>query len=80
MEKLSREYLQLESELYQAVSERQLEVYFQPKFDLATRTISRQLRDAELVPHVLKALDKAGFAPRRLELTETSSSRHNVHG
>ena len=40
MEKLSREYLQLESDLYVAVNEKLLEVYFQPKFDLATRTIS----------------------------------------
>lgn len=139
MEKLSREYLQLESELYQAVSERQLEVYFQPKFDLATRTITSaealvrwrtasrgyvspvefipiaetnglirqifhqvleaalnqvvewdtmnigemavsvnlsasQLRDSDLVPHVLKALDKAGLAPHRLELELTETS------
>lgn len=39
MEKMSREYLQLESDLYQAVAEQQFEVHFQPKFDLATRTI-----------------------------------------
>ncbi len=39
MEKMSREYLQLESDLYQAVAEEQFEVHFQPKFDLATRTI-----------------------------------------
>ncbi|MGQ7847574.1 EAL domain-containing protein [Granulosicoccus sp. 3-233] len=39
MEKMSREYLQLEADLYQAVAEHQFEVHFQPKFDLATRTI-----------------------------------------
>ncbi len=39
MEKMSREYLQLESDLYQAVADHQFEVHFQPKFDLATRTI-----------------------------------------
>lgn len=39
MEKLSREYLQLESDLYSAVEERAFEVYFQPKFDLTKRSI-----------------------------------------
>lgn len=39
MEKMSREYLQLESDLYQAVAEQQFEVHYQPKFDLATRSI-----------------------------------------
>ncbi|ASJ70949.1 putative signaling protein [Granulosicoccus antarcticus IMCC3135] len=139
MERQSREYLQLESDLYLAVEEKKLEVYFQPKFDLASRTISSvealvrwkdetrgfvspvdfipiaetnglirqifhqvleaslqqivewdnlklakmkvsvnlsasQLRDPELVSHVLTALDNVGLAPERLEieLTETS--------
>ena len=139
MEKMSREYLQLESDLYQAVADRQFDVHFQPKFDLATRTIgsvealvrwrhptrgnvspvdfipiaetnglisqifhqvldaslaqlvewdrlgldkisvsvnlsASQLRDADLVSHVLTALKRAELAPSRLEieLTETS--------
>lgn len=139
MEKMSREYLQLESDLYQAVADKQFEVHFQPKFDLATRAIgsvealvrwrhpvrgnvspvdfipiaetnglisqifhqvldaslaqlkewdslglenlsvsvnlsASQLRDADLVSHVLTALKRAELDPPRLEieLTETS--------
>jgi diguanylate cyclase (GGDEF)-like protein len=39
LEKVSREYITLEADLYEAYEKSQFEVYFQPKFDLALRRV-----------------------------------------
>lgn len=40
LESVSREYIKLEADLYDAIEQQQFEVFFQPKFDLALRQIN----------------------------------------
>ncbi len=40
LDKISREYITLETDLYEAYESEQFEVYFQPKFDLALRRVT----------------------------------------